>query len=131
MRGIPLIKGRAEPLSQHEACGLSDQGHRHLPITDIQIQGACAMPSQSLVVIEKLLNVPSLRVMDRELFQFISIASTEEGFKVVIFWAFPFALNELVVGALMAPHHRVRLLGGRIPCPMPMKRFIRNLMNRS
>src|SRR5512136_2604068 len=99
MGGIPLIHGRSEPLSHHEAGCLSNQGHRHLPITDIQIHGSCTMPPQRLVVFKKLLNVPSFRVMDRKVLYFISITGTEKCLVIVILGAFAVTLNKLVIGA--------------------------------
>src|SRR3990170_3647049 len=123
MGSIPVINRRTEPLSHHETCCLSDQGHRHLPVADVQIHGACTMPPQSLVVFEKLLDVPSCGVIDREVFHFISITGAEKCFKVIILGTFAFTLNKLVIGAIMTPGHGVRLLGGSIPCPMPTKGF--------
>src|SRR4030043_2110530 len=123
MGGIPLIHGRSEPLSHHETGCLSDQGHRHLPIADVQIHGSCAMPPQSLVVFKKLLNVPSFWVMDRKVFHFISITSTEKCLIIVILGEFAVTLNKLVIGTLMTPGHRVRLFRGSIPCPMSVKGF--------
>ena len=88
-------------MSHHEASCLSNERHCHLAVPDIEVHRAGALPPKGLIAFEKLFNVPSLRIILREVCRFISVTRAEECFEVVLFRVFPFALNELIIGIFM------------------------------
>ena len=53
--------------------GLGDERHRHLAVTDVEVHRSGPAPSEGLVCIEELLDVPSLGVIQREGFDLVPI----------------------------------------------------------
>jgi hypothetical protein len=60
MSGVPVLKGLANPLPELMNDRLSEQGHGHVPIADVQIESAGPPPTQVLIKLEELLDVPAL-----------------------------------------------------------------------
>jgi hypothetical protein len=65
---------RSQPLAQPMDRRLSDQGHRHLAITDVEIAGPCPVPAQGLKGVEELLDMPTLGEFAGQRLDFIAVA---------------------------------------------------------
>ncbi len=61
---------------------LGHQGHGHLSITDVEVEGPSPMPTQGLVEFEKLFEMPALWIMNREILDFVTVGSGQEGFEI-------------------------------------------------
>src|SRR6516165_6558611 len=57
--GVPVRRGRGEPLAELVNRGLGHQGHRHLTVANIEIARPCTVPAECLMSVEKLLHVPA------------------------------------------------------------------------
>jgi len=57
--------------------GLRKQGHGHLAITNVQVQRVSALPAESLMGVEELLDMPTLGEVECEVVDFIIVAGAE------------------------------------------------------
>jgi hypothetical protein len=85
---IPGGERMAEALAELVAGGLGDEGHRHLPEANIEVEGAGAFPAESLLGIEEFLDMPALGVVDGQVDDLVAIAGSEEGLRVERFGNF-------------------------------------------
>src|SRR6516225_1581796 len=76
--GVPARRGRGQPLAELIARRLSDQGHRHLAIADVEVAGPRPVPAQGLMGIEELLHVPPLGEFAGQLLDLIAVAGRQE-----------------------------------------------------
>ena len=53
---------------------LSDQGHRHLAIANVEIACPCAVPTQCLMCIEELPHVPPFGKISGQLLNLVAVA---------------------------------------------------------
>jgi len=63
MIGVPTGNRFPQALTEHMDGGLGNERHTHMTIADIEVEGACPVPSEGLVGIEKLFTVPSFWVL--------------------------------------------------------------------
>ena len=66
------------------------------PVANVQIKGAGAIPSQCLIGIEELLQVPTLGVVFDEGVQGIVVTRCQETLEIVVGGIFSASLNDLV-----------------------------------
>src|SRR5260221_12470541 len=76
---------------------LGEQGHRHLPQADMQVEGARALPTQVLIETEEFLNVPTIRKILSQGGHFRTRCGADEALKVILFRPFAGPLNVTVV----------------------------------
>jgi len=63
MSGVPLHEGRTQPLPQLVDGSLGYQHHGQMIIADIEVERSGAVPAQSLIEFEELLDMPALRIV--------------------------------------------------------------------
>jgi hypothetical protein len=61
--GVPRGERFSQSAAQLVKRGLSNQGHRHLAVADVEVQSSSAFPAERLMSIEELLDVPPLGVV--------------------------------------------------------------------
>jgi len=105
MGGIPGGEGRAQALPELMDCRLGHQGQRHVPVTNVQVEGARPLPAQSLVEFEKLLDMPALRIMDAQVGDLGTGRGGQEGFIMKVLRSFTRSLDDFVerAGRAAAP----------------------------
>jgi len=96
---------------------------------DVQVHSACPVPSKSLVVLEKFFNVLSLRIVERQVFHFVSITGAQKCFEIIVVLSFSFTLDKLMIRAVIVPGYLIKTFCGSVASPMPLKCFILNLLN--
>ena len=57
---IPLIKRRPQTLAQLMDERLGQEGHGHLSVPDVEVQGARAFPAEVLIKAKELLDLPTV-----------------------------------------------------------------------
>ena len=63
MRSVPTRHGLPEPLAELRKGRLGDQGQAHLPVADMEVEGAGPLPPERLMDAEELFDVPALGVI--------------------------------------------------------------------
>src|SRR5208283_4179113 len=111
---VPTRRGWSKPLAKPIDRRLSDQPHRHLAITNVEIACPCTIPTQCLVSIEEFLHMPSLGEFSGQLLNLVAIAGREECVEAVFLRPFPLPLDVLVERPGVAVLRRVCQLRGRI-----------------
>jgi hypothetical protein len=96
---IPGGEGRAEALAELGADGLGDERRGHLPEANIKVEGAGALPAESLIGVEEFLDRPALGIVNSQVDDLVAIARSEEGLIGESLGIFTGALDELAVGA--------------------------------
>ena len=96
VRGIPLGIGFAEALSELMKSRLRHEGHAHVSVADMEIEGAGAVPSQRLVGVEEFFDVPSFGIIVDEGGEFLGVAGAGEPLVVIGGGFFAAPLYELV-----------------------------------
>src|SRR5208283_820757 len=114
---VPTRRGWSKPLAKPIDRRLSDQPHRHLAITNVEIACPCTIPTQCLVSIEEFLHMPSLGEFSGQLLNLVAIAGREECVEAVFLRPFPLPLDVLVERPGVAVLRRVCQLRGRIARP--------------
>ena len=109
MGGVPVSEGRTQALAElmHDRLGHQRQGH--VPVADVEVEGARPLPAQSLVEFEELFDMPPLRIMDAQIEHFRAIGCRQEGFIIEVLGCFSRALDNLieVLGRILAPAKRL------------------------
>ena len=93
---IPLSNGQIESLAELMNGGLSDEGHGHVPVADVQIKSPGALPPEGLIGIEEFFQVPALGVVFNEGVEGIVMARRQEAPEAIVGVVFTAALNDLV-----------------------------------
>lgn len=122
VKAIPLAEGFSEALAQLVNGGLGEQSHGHLSVADVEVEGSSALPAESLIEFEELLDMPALGIGDGEILDFIAIGRGQERLVVIVLWALSAALNESIArlaGAAVA--HVEGSFGSRIASPSGME----------
>ncbi len=96
---IPGGEGRAEALAEWGADGLGDERQGPLPEANIKVEGAGALPAESLIGVEEFLDMPALGIVNSQVDDLVAIARSEEGLIGESLGIFTGALDELAVGA--------------------------------
>src|SRR6266568_72965 len=89
-----------------------------MTVADIEVERSGAVPAQSLIELEELLDLPSLRIVLGESGNLRTLGSAQEALVVMIFFAAAAALNVLVVKGLGLGLEMVRLNGRGVARPM-------------
>jgi hypothetical protein len=114
--------------------GLGDPGHGQMPVADIQVEGAGAVPAQRMVEFEELFDRPALRVVPGQDGDFGPVGGAEETLIVKIFFTEAVALNEFMIKRLRFGLEMVIRAGGGVAGPMlgePVRReFVSALAGR-
>jgi len=63
VRSTPGLEGDAETLTELVGGRLSDERHRHLSVADMEVEGSGAIPTESLIGLEELFDVPAFGVL--------------------------------------------------------------------
>ena len=109
--GIPAGVRFAQATAQLVEQCLCDQGRRHLPVADVEVQGSRAVPAQGLMRVEELLDVPAFGIVQRQGIDFIPVGSGKKGPEAILAGRLSRPLGELEVGFFRAMRHLVELLG--------------------
>ena len=126
-RAVPvLIRGAQTPteLVDHR---LRQQGHRHLSITNIDIHRAAPSPAQALLEVEKLLDVPALRIVVGDGLDGIVIRRGEKGVESPFLGPLSLTLDQFVVRAKLAVVGQIRLDCCSVSGPVSRECFGRHL----
>src|SRR5208337_4953331 len=99
---VPARSRWRKPLAKPIDRRLSDQGHRHLPITNVEIAGPCPVPAQCLMGIEELFHVPPLGKSSSQLLSLFAVHGREERLEVVLLGPLSLPLNVLVERSCLA-----------------------------
>ena len=94
---VPLCHGVTDPPTQLVQHGLGHQSQCHLPVSDVKVQSSSALPAEFLIRVEELFNMPSLRILVRQGFDFIAVAGGQVGAEAPHLGCFSRTLHELVV----------------------------------
>jgi hypothetical protein len=129
MGAIPVGIRGTESLAELVQSALSEESHRHVAVTDMEVEGAGPIPAESLMGIEELLDMPAFREVLSEGLDFRMRTSGEEGFEAIIVRFFAAALNQLAAGAGQAAFEGVRALSGREARPVRLKLVWGKLLN--
>ena len=114
--------GLAQSLTHLMNGRLGQEGHAHLSITDVEIEGPGPLPAKGLVELKKFFDMPALWIMDREILDFVSIDGREKRFKIIILRPFSVALNKAVIRLLAAAVAQAKgFLGRGITGPAAVK----------
>lgn len=95
MVGIPMIIGRAQFLAQLVNDSLGEQGERHLPVANMKVERAGALPSQILIGVEEFFDMPSFGIGFNQELEFITILGGKKSLKLLLLGMFPQTLYDL------------------------------------
>ena len=96
MPGLPGVVGLAEAFPQGMKTGLCQESHGHASIANVEVEGAGAFPAQGLIGVEEFLDMPTLGVMDSQVFDLVAGGGGDKGLEPVVGAPFPGALDDLV-----------------------------------
>ena len=75
---------------------MGEQSHGGLSVTDMEVESACAFPSEVLVGVEEFFDVPAFGVVAGKELEVVEGRGAEKGFEVVLVLGFATALYDLV-----------------------------------
>src|SRR5262249_3566748 len=101
MGRIPTFKGIANSLPELMNHRLGEQSHGHLAIADVEVESAGALPTQILIELEKLFDVPALGKVLRHGFDLGSVRATKKALELIFLRALTGALHELIAAQLI------------------------------
>src|SRR4030067_1340017 len=91
---------------------LTDEGHRHLSVPNIQVQRSRALPTQPLIEVEELLDMPPFGKLQRQGIHFLAIGGRQKSLVLPILWWFAAALDKLMVRPRLTAGQGAALLQG-------------------
>jgi hypothetical protein len=103
--------------------GLSKKGHGHVAVSDMEIEGAGAVPSEGLVGVEEFFHMPPSRVLFDEGLNFIAILCRDKPSELVRLSGFPAPLDDLVEGGMIRFAELKWECGGRQSSPSMREGF--------
>lgn len=118
MRGIPIAHRGPQALAKLMEGRLGDEGQAHMAVADIQVEGTRSIPSEGLMVLEELLDMPSVRVILGQRLDFVASAGAQEGLEEVVGSADTGALKKLDQGEIRAVVEVKGALQGRESRPL-------------
>src|SRR5215203_1003726 len=124
MGSVPTLKGVTNPLPELMNDRLSEQGHGHLAIADVQVESAGALPTEVLIELEKLLDVPAFGKFQGHGLHFGTVGITEIAFERIFLWALAGALNQLKARQLLGAE-KIGLLSRGVARPLPLEELLR------
>lgn len=98
MAGVPGLEGFGEALAELVESGLGEQGHGHLSVADVEVEGSGAVPSKVLVGVEEFLDAPALGIVAGEQRDLVVLAGGEKCLVAIVGRGFAGSLNELMDG---------------------------------
>src|SRR5260370_21063246 len=96
-----------------------------MAIADVEVVRTSPVPSEGLIGVEKLLNVPSFGIVTGESIGFIGVSSGQECLESPVVWMLPQSLNELKEGRRLRVGELEGQLGRGKASPTPHKAFRR------
>src|SRR5262249_30784573 len=90
-----------------------------MAIADVEVVRTSPMPSEGLIGVEKLLNVPAFGIVTGESVGFIGVSRGQEGLERPVGWMLPQALHELKKGRRLSIGKLEGQLGSGKASPMP------------
>ena len=98
MLSIPGVVGFPQALLELVDESLSDQGHSHLTVSNMKVHGAGTVPSERLIGLEELFQVPSFGIFVGKGIGFVTVTSSQKRLEDVVIRFFSGPLNQLPVG---------------------------------
>jgi len=105
---------------------LGEERHGHMAIADVEVVRTSPIPSEGLIGVEKLLNVPAFGIVTSESVGFIVVSRGQEGLESPVGWMLPQALHELKKGLPLRVGKLEGQLGSGKASPMPAEAFRRD-----
>lgn len=93
--GVPAFEGFSDAVSQLVDGGLGQKRHGGLSVADMEIEGAGAFPSASLVGVEEFFDVPAVGIVARKRLHVVEGGGGEKGFEMAFVLGFATAPDNL------------------------------------
>lgn len=94
--GVPAFEGLSDAVSDLVDKGLGHKGHGGLAVADVQVEGAGAFPSEGLIGVEELFDVPAFGIISGKGLDVVECGGGEKGFEVAFDLGFATTLYDLV-----------------------------------
>src|SRR4029078_4639059 len=117
MSRIPTSKWIANSLPELMNHRLGEQGHSHLAVADVQVEGASPLPTEVLIELEKLLDMPAFGKLLGHGLHFRAVGTTKKALELIFLGTLAGALHKLKAPDLIGTH-QVRVLGCRVTGPL-------------
>src|SRR5689334_20908382 len=120
MSRIPTSKWISNSLPELMNHRLGEQGHSHLAVADVQVEGASPLPTEVLIELEKLLDMPAFGELLSHCWQLRTIGATKKALELILLGPLAGALHKLKAPDLIGPD-QVRVLGCRVTSPLRLE----------
>ena len=108
--------------------GLSDKGHSHMTVPDMEVESAGPLPAKGLIGVKKFFAVPTFRIMLNWIIDCGSCGGAQKSIEFEIIVSFSETLNDLVIRAGATPFSIESAPGSSITNPMPGEGIRRKLL---
>ena len=108
--------------------GLSDKGHSHMTVPDMEVESAGPLPAQGLIGVKKFFAVPAFRIVLNWIIDHGLCGGTKKSIKFEIIVSFSETLNDLAIRAGATPFSIESATSSSITYPMPGESIRRELL---